>query len=470
MYYIKQKGFGPFKKWVLAEKVTPKHPETIIKDASKIIPNATITVDQTSGFASITFSPSGESVKNVLNFDVYTTGTIFTDSENNQGFVSKAGKIVSPDKGNSVITEVHPHVGVAILKVKSKKSGAVHYEAINSDTTLPITEGGFSAYSYGYHNTGLSGQFIILSKEDGKTTIMTCRGDVLSEDCLKYDTSRHGIFILSADKDGKSSTLQAYKTNITALINPTPIFEEKGVVDFHIGNGEFITRNPRTSTVYDIYENSAGEVKVGRVFEKEGSIENIAPLFCDEPIYRQIDNAGTQHILNERGNSFAYKGIDDLSRIVSRDAFTYVLEFDTKDGKKQGLFRNTDLAPVILPNYDRIKSFGNGFSELNPDGNGDRLVCATQGDTFEVYCVKQLTAVSCSTSPELVLNKGEYFNPQFTRTEGFMVADNKYGTSMVLDFNHRDNQPVASMNTPFNGRPRSELFGIEDRAQGEEEE
>ena len=70
------------------------------------------------------------------------------------------------------------------------------------------------------------------------------------------------------------------------------------------------------------------------------------------------------------------------------------------------------------------------------------MFVGTYNDTFLVGKLEEYKK-DTYLPPETLLGVNNYFKPQLTSREGVLYAEDSVGMPMVIDFNGRDNKPVA---------------------------
>ncbi len=440
MYYTKQKGFGPFKRWALMEKVTPRHKEQEIRiktglifteDGRRPISSANVTIDK-DGF--IVFEGTGKTSVRAKSFEAYSHGFVFQTPEGTQGYVARNGNVVNPvQKGHThrdgaTITNVDVFGKVIVYQKVSNKDNSIYYTLGDALSGLEVLPGHYTSYSFGKREEGIPGKIIILGNQDGTQTIANDKFAVLSDSATKIQKCDEALYILSNTPNGRFKTvLEAYPISTATTHNPTLKFLENGVIDFDTSFRELITYNGKTSSVYDV--SPLAESNMYPKFTKDGVIKNISPIFCGTDIYMQ-EHDGKKTLLLENGEECKNPELEGFKAIKERYGHSFVVEVDTKKGTKEGLVRSGDLSTLLPPVYDQIRFFG------------ENMFVGTYNDTFLVGKLEEYKK-DTYLPPETLLGVNNYFKPQLTNREGVLYAEDSVGMPMVIDFNGRDNKPVA---------------------------
>lgn len=439
MYYTKQKGFGPFKRWALMEQVTPRHkPQEVsltrgmlwLEDASRPISSATVKIDE-NGY--IIFEGTGKTSVKAKTFDTYENGIVFQTEKGTQGYVARNGNFINPvQKGHayingSTITGVDVYGKVVVYQKVANDSNEIFYTVGDALSGLEVFPGRYASYKFGDRSLGIPGKVLILDNNDGTKTVANTRFAVFSDKVTKYDTRDQMLYLLSDtpnDRNGHKTVLEAYPISDASSNIPTLKFMEFDVVDFDASFRELITYKPDSSSVYT--STPGGSIKPK--FTKPGVVKNIAPMFSDHDVYIQTEGK-KQTVLLEDGQECTNQELVGIKDIKEGYGFAYIAQVETKNGVKEGMFRHTDMSTLLPPVYDQIRFFG------------ENLFVGTYGETFLVGKVEEYKK-DAYLPPETLLGVNNYFKPQLTNRDGVLYAEDSVGLPMVIDFNGRDNKPI----------------------------
>lgn len=461
MYYTKQVGFGPFKKWVLMEKVSPRHKETRVplkdgfiytENGARPISSAKISITP-DGY--IVFNGTTKSSVKARTFEAFSRGFVFTTDDKTEGYVASNGNVVNPVAKGEIITgvDVYDSLSTIVYKKQNTTTGETFY-------TLGSTLGGgeyqqwgkYTSFEVGKKSNGLPRSMFILGNQDGtKAVINVIPSDqdktrqlfndnfvVLADSAIKVEKSDQILYILSTTRrhTGHESVLEGF--DITSITSPHPRlkFMEYDVRDFDISFRELITHNDKTSTVYDVLPHSEGEAVRPR-FTVDGTIKNVAPMFGDNDVYIQT-NDGKNTLLREDGTACTNPELEGIKSIHDRYGFAYIIDVETKDGVKQGLFRTGDLS-TLFPPCDKIRFFGDRLSKEPTET--ESLFVATHGDTFAVGKLEQYKS-DAYLPPEILVGFNRYFKPQLTSEDCKLYVQDSYGIDGVLDCSAK-NKPAV---------------------------
>jgi|GEM_PF-2912254 len=450
MYYTKQKGFGPFKRWALMEKVTPRHKEEEVKlrngflyteGGKRPISSAQITIDK-DGF--IVFEGTGRTSVRAKSFEAYSNGYVFRTDEGTQGYVARNGNVVNPVqkgytyKDGATITGVEVS-GKMLVFQKVANDGNIFYTVGDALSGLEVFPGKYTSYSFGDREEGIPGKFIILGNKDGTKTIVNHAWAMLGENITKYAKCDETLYLLSntpKNPNGHKTVLEGYPIATATTGTPTLKFLQYGVTEFDIDYRELITYDGKHSTVYDVSPYEKGTI-VPR-FTREGKVRNIAPMF-DEHDFYMLEKDGERTVLLEDGTPCNNPELKGLKAIGERHGFAYVIDVETKDGLKHGVVRTKDLSTLLPPQYDRVKFLGR-------DEDEEKLCLATVGQTFRVNkfipaCVSGQETLYTS---ETLVPLNQYEKPQLIKNEPYkLYVSDSVDDCMVLDMSGEGNRPVA---------------------------
>lgn len=444
MYYTKQKGFGPFKRWALVEKVTPRHKEQEIKpvngyiytdDGRRPISSAKIKIDS-EGY--IKFEGTDATSVKATSFEAYPHGFVFKTEQGTQGYVARNGHVVNPvQKGSNfnegaTITNVDVYGKMIVFQKVGYKSNSIHYTVADGLSGLEVLPGKYAGYKFGRREEGIPSNILILENQDGTQTIANSKFAVLSDTATKVQKSDETLYILSNTPNGRAKTvLEAYPISSAQSATPVLKFLENGVIDFDTSYRELITYNGKTSSVYAVSPGSEANNVYPR-FTKDGKVTNISPYFCGIEIYNQ-ENNGKNTLLLESGEACKNPELDGFKSIKERYGHSFIVEVETKNGAKEMLVRSGDLSTLVAP-AEQINFFG------------DNLFVATYGQgasaTFSIGKLEEYKK-DAYLPPEILLAPNNYFRPQQTSKEGVLYAEDSVGLPVVIDCTGRDNTPVV---------------------------
>ena len=438
MYYTKKKGVGPFAHWVLVEKVTPKHKEEEVQLQDGLLMNAegnpvsgaTISIDKK---GVMTIKGNGKTVSGVTHFEAWDDCFVFFNNEGKRGFASKSGNIILPSDKSSSITEIDVSTKLSVVKHLDKKSGKEYFTVVDNIFGLDLTPEKYTSYSFGDKDQHIPSSLLFLEKQNQTKAIVTEAGTFLTDSCLRYEKSSEHLFVLSYvhGDDQHKTVFEAYSPEAFTAFEPKIKHLEHDVQSFSTRYRELSTYNGKSTSVYTVapYTTSPFNLK----FTKHGKVRNIAPYYEDHSVYIQEVGDKKTILLND-GTPCSNHEIKDLTRIATKDAFSYVVEVDSFRGPRQGLVRKDDLSTLLSPKYDRVCYFG--------DNEKANLCAAIYGDTFAAYKLEMCTSTKY-LPPMEILPMNQYFNPQLTKEDGKLYADDSYGSPVVVDFTQRDNAPVV---------------------------
>ena len=442
MYYTKQKGFGPFKRWALMEQVTPRHKEQEIgiksgfiytEDGRRPISSAKIKIDK-DGY--IIFEGTGKTSVKAESFEAYAHGFVFKTPNGAAGYVARNGNVVNPaqkgenNKPAATITNVDVFGKVIVYQKVRNRDNVIYYTVGDALSGLEVLPGQYTSYSFGDRQEGIPSRILILGNPDGTQTIANDKFAVLSDTATKVEKSDETLYILSNTPNGRYKTvLEAFHMPNAVKEIPTLKFLENGVIDFTTSYRELITYNGETSSVYDI--TPYAENSVYPRFTKEGQVANIAPMFSGLNIYVQ-SNGEEKTLLHDNGEACTNPNLKGFKGFEHGHGGTLIVSVDTPEGAKKGLVNGKNLTTVLPSVYDKIRFFGQ---------TEEGLCVATFNDTFRIDRIEECGKDLYMANPLLAANN--YFRAQLTNKEGVLYAEDSVGMPVVVDCTGRDNQPVV---------------------------
>ncbi len=435
------------------EKVSPRHKETRVplKDGFIYTENGARPISS----AKISITPDGYIVFNgttktsvkARTFEAFSRGFVFTTDDKTEGYVASNGNVVNPVAEGEVITgvDVYDAYNMVVYKKEDTNTGKTYY-------TLGNTLGGgeypqwyrFTSFETGKKSNGLPRSIFILGNQDGTKAVINVNNfaednyTVLSDSAVKVEKSDQILYILSTTRKhtGHESVLEGFDVATITAPHPKLKFMEYDVRDFDISYRELITQKDKTSTVYDVAPHSEGEAVRPR-FTVDGTIKNVAPIFGDNDVYIQT-NDGKNTLLREDGTACTNPELEGIKSIHDRYGFAYIIDVETKDGVKQGLFRTGDLS-TLFPPCDKIRFFGDRLSKEPTET--ESLFVATHGDTFAVGKLEQYKS-DAYLPPEILVGFNRYFKPQLTSEDCKLYVQDSYGMDGVLDCSAK-NKPAV---------------------------
>lgn len=419
MYYLKEKGIWPFRKLKLVEKVTPRHREEVVKSPETMLVEqyqdaiSSVTIDK-NGF--IRLNVGRQKAKNIVSFEIVDGCVVYKDNENRVGLITRNGKIIDPDRGNSYITEVTVANDVAIYREVSKRSRAGFYTIHSTKNGEPLLIDSYARVKFGDKERGIKGNVIFLTAHDGLKTVATTRGDILAIDCIKYDKLREHLLVLSyTDKEKEKTALEGFVLERGAT--PRQTFLRPEVKDFDAGFDELIAHIGKGSTVYKYTgkEDNCFEM----AFSARGRVSNFSPLFSRHTIYTGQED-GHMTLIDKDGNVSRNPDLDHLMGIELADDNSLITCYK-KDGRMtQGLVRSSDFATILPPVYHKVRMFG------------DKTCVGSAADTFAIYKLDEVVDGVYSQNPREIVPMQQYFNPQMTNKKGVLLCEDAMGIDCVL--------------------------------------
>lgn len=444
MYYLDKKGFGPFKKQVLMCKPYPSAKAFEVKNVESEFPNIQITMLENGNMQLST--DKGSTSREISSFDEYQ-GVITYSGDEQKGFITRNGRIVDTDLGMSVISAIDIIGDVVVVKQVHKKTLNASYFAVSSEDGRMITHENFETYQLGDKEIGLKGKVAIFGQKNGLKTLISTEGDLITNDCIKYDIARNNLLVLSQDSyDKNRNWLEGFDLGRSLATT----FIDTNITDFKLSFDEMLVKSGAKTCVYEVADADSKNY-VGTPFKKKfealGDVEDITPMFIADRVYLQT-NGKTATLLDENGvasNNPDLKGLIGVEFIDDKAIRTTV---KTADGNRDGLIRCSDQATIIRPEYEKIRSLGTG------------KVVASYADSFAIFglATNPITK-DYETSYSTVLDFNRYFYPQLTSDKNCLMCRDSNDMDCILNIEngHPKVTPLPEYGREDLGYPTSKL-------------
>ncbi len=409
MYYMTQKGFGPFKKWVLVEKVTPKHKEIVVKPDS--IKGVFIRPE---GHGLFSIETNRGMATHVTRFDNHNGCLVFTDKNGDMGLVTRDKNVVNHRQYNDVTVCGN----VAVLRVLNPEKSTVTYQIVSSKNGQKLDDKEYYDFTMGNESSGVRRNVLFLKQKNLSNTVYTSNGVMLGNNCIKCEGIDDQVLLLRVVRDGKNpptTVLDCY--TVPKFGAPVKGMTIKGVADFSATREQLIVKRDKDSEVYDY----VGEEKQPFIFAfaAEGKVSDIRRTFYSAPVYIS-DRYDHIELLDNNGIPSRNPDLQGLVAVRYADDQSLITTVKRNNEEREGLIRDNDYATILPPIYDEVKTYG------------PHSFMGTFADTFALFQLSEVEEGKYSITPTEVLPLNRFFNPLLPKVDYVVQAQDSMGAERVL--------------------------------------